>query len=79
MRRKPTPRQPPKTVREMALWRCKTHCMLGKEDIAKNADRPEALPRGEYALYLLLSAVADLAEALSHEQTTAPTKQEHRP
>jgi len=64
---------PPKTKEEWCLWRAQTACKMGKEIIDGAADPPECATRIEYALFLLIGAVGEIAEYLSPKEKTLDT------
>jgi len=68
MPRKPTYRPNSKPV-NMALWRCIANCRIGKAVFNGEEKLPDGCSATEYAIYLLLSAVEDLAAYFEEKET----------
>ena len=64
---------PPKTKEEWCLWRAQAACKTGKEIIDGAADPPESATRIEYALFLLIGAVGEIADYLSMKEKPLDT------
>jgi hypothetical protein len=56
---------PPKTKEEWCLWRAQAACSAGRESLNGDTDPPESATRIEYALFLLIGAVGEIADYLS--------------
>jgi len=66
---------PPKTKEEWCLWRAQAACKTGKEIIDGAADPPECASRIEYALFLLIGAVGEIADYLSRKEQQTITNE----
>ncbi len=67
--------QPTQNKEEWCLWRAQAACKTGGEVIDGATDPPESATRIEYALFLLIGAVGEIAEYLNHkEEKTKDTK-----
>jgi hypothetical protein len=64
---------PPETKEEWCLWRAQAACAAGRESLNGDTDPPESTTRIEYALFLLLGAVREIAEYLSLKEKTLDT------
>ena len=59
---------PPETKEKWCLWRAQTACKTGRDVLDGETDPPESATRIEYALFLLLGAVQEIADYLSHKE-----------
>jgi hypothetical protein len=67
---------PPKTKEDWCLWRIRTSCELGCKVIEGKHETPDHHTRVEYALFLALKAMDDLAQYLQlKDQQTNPKPQ----
>jgi hypothetical protein len=55
----------PETPREWATYRAKLSCRIGRDVIEGQTTAPGGISRTEYAIYNLLHAVEEIADALS--------------
>ena len=59
----------PETPREWSAYRAKLSCRIGRDVIEGKTVAPGGIARTEYALYNLLHAVEEIADALSQLRT----------
>ena len=55
----------PETPREWSTYRAKLSCRIGQDVLNGNTKPPDGVGRTEYALFNLLHAVEEIADALS--------------
>ena len=65
--------QPPKTKEEWCLHRAQLACSAGRDVLEGETDPPEHFSRDRYALFLLLGAVREISEYLSHKEKSLDT------
>jgi hypothetical protein len=65
---------PPKTNTGWCLWRIRTNCELGCKVIEGKHEAPEHHTRVEYALFLALKSLDDLAQYFQLERQTKTPK-----
>lgn len=58
----------PETPEEWCLWRAQAACKTGKDVIDGEVNPPESATRIEYALFLLIGAVGEIAAYLQMKE-----------
>ena len=64
---------PPKTNADWCLWRIRTSCELGCKVIEGKHETPEHHTRSEYAIFLALKAMDDLAQYFQLKEKSLDT------
>ena len=59
--------KPPETKKEIALYRCKLSCKLGK-DSCQGKGIPIKAEKNDWVMYHILSAIEDLAIAMEDKE-----------
>jgi hypothetical protein len=68
----------PKTDLEWALYRCSFDCRLGKNALLEISELPKGQKKTDYAIYCLLSAFENLAEAIALIESSRTPRQPRR-